>query len=130
VSTWAGGDEVPIWDRLYLGGANNLRGFKFRDVGPKDENGEPIGGSTLARITAEYTFPVVDKVRGAIFYDVGFVNAGTYDFGTSNVNSDVGIGVRLDLPIGPVRIDYGFPLQKDSFSSGSGKFNFNIGYQF
>jgi len=38
--------------------------------------------------------------------------------------------VRLDLPIGPVRIDYGFPTQKDQWSSGGGKFNFNIGYQF
>jgi outer membrane protein insertion porin family len=129
-STWAGGDEIPIWDRLFLGGANNLRGFKFRDVGPKDENGEPLGGNTLARFTAEYTFPIVDKVRGAVFYDVGFVNAGSYDFGTGDVNSDVGIGIRLDLPIGPVRIDYGYPLQKDGFSSKSGQFNFNIGYQF
>jgi outer membrane protein insertion porin family len=130
VSTWAGGSEVPIFDRLYLGGANNLRGFKFRDVGPKDEDGEPIGGNALARFTVEYTFPVVDKIRGAVFYDVGFVNKDSYDFSGDNVSSDVGIGVRLDLPIGPVRIDYGFPLQKDEFSSGSGKFNFNIGYQF
>ena len=130
ISTWAGASEVPLFDRLYLGGANNLRGFKFRDVGPKDENGDPIGGNTLARLTVEYTFPIIDKIRGAIFYDVGFDNAGTYDFAGSNVNSDIGLGVRLDLPIGPVRIDYGFPLQKDEFSSGSGKFNFNIGYQF
>ena len=130
VATWAGGADVPIYDRLYLGGANNLRGFKFRDVGPKDEDGEPIGGNTLARFTVEYTFPVVDKIRGAVFYDVGFVNAGEYDFTSGNISSDVGIGVRLDLPIGPVRIDYGFPLQKDQYSSGSGKFNFNIGYQF
>src|SRR4029450_5043826 len=107
VTTWGGGSEVPIYDRLYLGGSNNLRGFRFRDVGPKDVNGEPIGGSTLARFTAEYTFPIVEKVRGALFYDVGFVNAGEYDFSTNNVNSDVGIGLRLDLPIGPVRIDYG-----------------------
>ncbi len=129
VQTWAGGDRVPIFDRLYLGGANNLRGFKFRDVGPKDDDDEPLGGNTLARATIEYTFPIVEKVRGAVFYDIGFVNADSYDFGTGNVSSDVGIGVRLDLPIGPVRIDYGFPLQKDN-SSGSGKFNFNIGYQF
>ncbi len=129
VQTWSGGDRVPIFDRLYLGGANNLRGFKFRDVGPKDSDDEPLGGNTLARFTVEYTFPVVEKVRGAVFYDVGFVNADSYDFDTGGVNSDVGLGVRLDLPIGPVRIDYGIPLQKDN-SSGSGKFNFNIGYQF
>lgn len=122
--------NVPIYDRLYLGGSNNLRGFRFRDVGPKDEDGEPIGGSTMARFTAEYTFPIVEKIRGAIFYDVGFVNRGEYDFNGSNINSDAGIGVRLDLPIGPVRIDYGIPIQNDEFNGGSGKFNFNIGYQF
>ncbi len=129
VQTWSGGDRVPIFDRLYLGGANNLRGFKFRDVGPKDADDEPLGGNTLARLTVEYTFPVVEKVRGAIFYDVGFVNADSYDFGAGDVNSDVGIGVRLDLPIGPVRIDYGIPMQTNNNKS-SGKFNFNIGYQF
>ena len=129
VETWSGGDRVPIFDRLYLGGANNLRGFKFRDVGPKDIDDEPLGGNTLARATIEYTFPVVEKVRGAVFYDIGFVNSDSYDFGTGNVNSDVGVGVRLDLPIGPVRIDYGIPLQSDNNKS-SGKFNFNIGYQF
>jgi outer membrane protein insertion porin family len=121
---------VPIYDRLYLGGSNNLRGFRFRDVGPKDVNGEPIGGSTLVRFTAEYTFPIVEKIRGAIFYDVGFVNAGEYDFSTGGLNSDVGIGIRLDLPIGPVRIDYGIPIKADEFNDSSGKFNFNIGYQF
>jgi outer membrane protein insertion porin family len=57
------------------------------------------------------------------------VSADDYDFGGS-VNSDVGIGVRLDLPIGPVRLDYGIPVQSDSFNDSSGKFQFNIGYQF
>jgi outer membrane protein insertion porin family len=129
VNTWAGGDRVPIFDRLFLGGANNLRGFNFRDVGPKDEDGEPIGGKSLWRFTVEMTAPVVDKVRAAVFYDVGSVGTEAYDF-SGPVNSDVGVGVRLDLPIGPVRIDYGFPLQTDRFTSKSGRFNFNIGYQF
>ena len=130
VNTWGSGSSVPIYDRLYLGGSNNLRGFKFRDVGPKDVNDEPIGGSTLARLTVEYTFPVIEKVRGAFFYDVGFVNAGEFDFAGGSVNSDVGFGVRLDLPIGPVRIDYGIPVQSDGSNGSGGKFNFNIGYQF
>jgi outer membrane protein insertion porin family len=123
VQTWGSGDRVPIYDRLYLGGSNNLRGFKYRDVGPKDSDGEPIGGNTLARVTVEYTFPIMEKIRGALFYDVGKVSG-------SNINSDVGIGVRLDLPIGPVRIDYGIPITSDKFNDSSGKFNFNIGYQF
>lgn len=120
--------RVPIYDRLYLGGSNNLRGFRFRDVGPKDEDGEPIGGSAMARFTVEYTFPIVEKIRGAVFYDIGGVGTDRWDFGS--FNSDVGLGVRLDLPIGPVRIDYGIPITSDEFNGGSGKFNFNIGYQF
>ncbi len=137
VNTWASGTRVPIFDRLYLGGANNLRGYRFRDVGPKDDNGESIGGNTLARATIEYTFPVVEKIRGAVFYDVGFVSKGSYDFsakqesnGSGGLNQDVGIGLRLDLPIGPIRIDYGIPMQSDRFNGSGGKFNFNIGYQF
>ncbi len=121
--------NVPIFDRLYLGGSNNLRGFAFRDVGPRDNSGEPIGGQTMARATAELTFPIIEKARGAFFYDTGFVNADPYDFSTNSVASDVGIGLRLDLPIGPLRIDYGIPIQKDG-RSGSGHFNFNVGYQF
>ena len=129
VDTWGNGDRVPIFDRLFLGGANNLRGFDFRDVGPKDNNDEPLGGQTLARITIEYTVPIITKVRGAIFYDTGFVNTNSYDFGTSHIASDVGVGLRLDLPIGPLRIDYGYPIQKDNNTNG-GKINFNVGYQF
>jgi outer membrane protein insertion porin family len=131
VDTWSGGDKVPIYDRLYLGGPNNMRGFRYRDVGPKDEDGEPVGGQTLARFTIEYTFPIVESVRGAIFYDVGFVNRGAWDFNTGNYNSDVGIGILLELPaVGPIRIDYGIPLQADEHNDSSGKFQFNVGYKF
>jgi outer membrane protein insertion porin family len=142
--------NVPIFDRLYLGGSNNLRGFNFRDVGPRDQHGQPLGGQSMARGTVELTFPIIVKARGAIFYDTGFVNADAYDFGINtivnthnahgttpakateiydNVASDVGFGLRLDLPIGPLRVDYGFPIQTDGRSS-NGHFNFNVGYQF
>lgn len=131
VDTWGSGDRVPIYDRLYLGGPNSLRGFSYRDVGPKDEDGEPVGGQTLARFTVEYTFPIAQSVRGAVFYDVGFVNRGAWDFGGGNLNSDVGIGLLLQLPaIGPIRIDYGIPLQADEFNDSGGKFQFNVGYKF
>ena len=129
VDTWGNGDEVPIYDRLFLGGSNNLRGFDFRDVGPKDVNGEPLGGQTLARATIEYTFPIIEHIRGAIFYDIGLLNSDPHGFWDEHVGSDVGFGLRLDLPIGPLRIDYGIPIQKDGNSS-DGKFNFNVGYQF
>jgi outer membrane protein insertion porin family len=130
VATWGSGSSVPIYDRLYLGGANNLRGFKFQDVGPKDQFGDDIGGNSLARFTVEYTIPIIERVRAAVFYDTGFVNAGSWSFGTDNVNSDFGFGLRLDLPIGPIRIDYGIPTQTDKFNDSSGRFQFSVGYQF
>jgi Outer membrane protein/protective antigen OMA87 len=120
---------VKIYDRLFLGGSNNLRGFEYRDVGPKDSNGEPLGGQSMARTTVELTFPIVEKARGALFYDTGFVNVNPWDYNFNNIASDIGIGLRLDLPIGPLRIDYGIPLQKAG-NSGSGHINFNVGYQF
>jgi outer membrane protein insertion porin family len=135
---------VPLYDRLFLGGANDMRGFRFRRVGgrggtevgkrivARDLQGEPLGGQTLARLTAEYTAPVVDKVRAAVFYDAGFVNADPFDFSGSAYNADAGIGLRLDLPIGPVRIDYGVPVKIDPAFGDSkrGRFQFNVGYQF
>ncbi len=136
VSTWGSGnqisgssDQVPIFERLFLGGSNNLRGFPFREVGPQDHNGEPLGGNSMARATVEFTFPIIEKARGAIFYDTGFVNSDSWSFGFNHIASDIGIGLRLDLPIGPLRLDYGYPLQRDGYNGG-GHFNFNVGYQF
>ena len=169
VDTYAGGDRVPVNDRLYLGGPNNLRGFAFRKVGPLDYKSNPVGGRSLARFTIENTYPIINRVRFAVFTDGGFVNQDSFDFairdyhgrqdfrtdpnrvdndpktphpdkGRSDVdntvfggdfNMDVGIGVRLDLPIGPIRLDYGYPIFfNDLNQRHSGKFNFNVGYQF
>src|ERR1700757_941444 len=120
---------VPLYERLYLGGSNNLRGFPFREVGPQDQNGEPTGGQSMARTTIEWTFPIIEKARGAIFYDMGFVNSASWAFGFQNMASDVGIGLRLDLPIGPLRLDYGYPVMRNGYNGG-GHFNFSVGYQF
>jgi outer membrane protein insertion porin family len=153
---------VPIFDRLYLGGSNNLRGFRFRDISPKDFNGQPIGGQSMARGTVELTFPIVEKARGAIFYDAGLVNVDPWDFSDQTIvvprglnaqasakfarlnslpyvltpkqtfdsfGSDFGIGVRLDLPIGPLRLDYGYPIDRAG-NTGHGHLNFSVGYQF
>jgi outer membrane protein insertion porin family len=129
VSQWGAGGDVPIYERLFLGGSNNLRGFPFREVGPKDQNGEPVGGKSMARTTIEWTFPIIEKARGALFYDMGFVNSEPWSFGFNNMASDIGIGLRLDLPIGPLRLDYGYPVMRDGYNGG-GHFNFNVGYQF
>ena len=124
-------DRVPIFDRLFLGGARSLRGFKFREVGPKDETGEPIGGKSSGFASLEYTVPLIEKIRWAGFYDAGFVNVDAWDFSFSDYNSDVGTGLRLDIPGFPLQLDYAWPLEADEVNdSSSGRFNFLIGYLF
>jgi outer membrane protein insertion porin family len=138
ITEYGNSKDVPLYDRLYLGGPNSLRGFRFREVGPKDSRGEPIGGKTLVRFTTEVTFPVVESVRGAVFYDMGYVNDDSWKFGPSDsanssggMNSNFGIGLLIELPaIGPVRIDYGIPIQSDIHNDSGGKFQFNVGYKF
>ena len=120
---------IKVYDRLFLGGSNNLRGLEYRDVGPRDKHGEPLGGQSMARTTIELTFPIVEKARGALFYDNGFVNVNPWDYNFNDFSADVGFGLRLDLPIGPLRIDYGIPIQSPH-KLGGGKINFNVGYQF
>ncbi|NNE93465.1 MAG: outer membrane protein assembly factor BamA [Verrucomicrobiales bacterium] len=125
-------DGDHIFTRQFLGGANNLRGFDFRDVGPKDpESLEVVGGDESWFATAEVTFPLVPKIRGAVFYDVGQVSGGPSGTVGGGTNSDWGVGLRLFLLGGaPVRLDYGIPLDADEFNDSSGRFNFTIGYTF
>jgi outer membrane protein insertion porin family len=127
-------DEVPIFDRLFLGGGRTLRGFEFRDVGPRDVvTGEVTGGQSLGFLSAEYTVPVIDNVRAAVFYDMGFVNAGSWDVSPSDYYSDFGVGVRLKLPISPVPIalDYALPIESpDPLADNGGQFNFYLNYQY
>ncbi len=126
-----GGGDVPIFEREFLGGARDLRGFDFRDVGPKDRDGEPLGGGTSAWITAEYTVPIVTNVKAAVFADAGFVNANSWDFSGSEFNADVGFGLRLKLPVlGPIKLDYGIPVTSDEFNDSGGRFNFSVDYQY
>ncbi len=136
VDAFSDSDEVPIFERQFLGGQRDLRGFEFRDIGPRDTVGadatnEVFGGNTSAFASIEYTFPIFQSVRGAVFYDVGFVNEDSWDFSGSNLASDAGFGLRLNLPLGPLAIDYAVPVSTpDDISDKGGQFNFYLNYQF
>ena len=141
VADGMGGNDVPFYERYYLGGLYNLRGFNYRDVSPRDrrpppETGyydEPVGGDTYWFGSAEYSVPVFTveggvSVRFAVFYDIGSVKSDSYEYSMSDFSSDWGVGLRLNLPIGPLRLDYAIPLDHDEFSSGNPKFQFGVGY--
>ncbi|WP_438481925.1 outer membrane protein assembly factor BamA [Oleiharenicola lentus] len=121
---------VPFYDRYYLGGPQTLRGFEFRTVGPKDSNGEPLGGNTYGFVSIEYSLDVVKPVRAALFYDGGFVNTDPYDFSPADYNDNIGIGLRLFVAGAPLSLDFGIPLTGDKFNKQGTQFNFSFGTRF
>ncbi len=129
---------VPVFERMFLGGGRTLRGFEFRDIGgARDDgpggSGEVVGGQSLAYMTVEYTVPIIETVRGAAFFDAGFVNTGSWDIAPEDVYSDVGLGVRLKLPISPVplALDYAFPVSvPDTAADKGGQFQFYLNYEY
>ena len=130
-----GDDEVPVFERMFLGGMRTLRGFEFRDIGPRDTGytGDVYGGNSLGYVSLEYTVPIVDSVRAAMFYDTGFVNADSWDPSPEDIYSDVGVGVRLKLPISPLplALDYAIPVSSpDAAADNGGQFNFYLNYQY
>jgi outer membrane protein insertion porin family len=125
--------QVPFYDRFYLGGPYTLRGFAYREVGPKAIIGTdhpPMGGDTYGMYSLEYSFDIVEPVRFAVFYDSGFVNKGSYDFSPASYNDDFGFGLRLTIAGAPLSLDYGIPLTGDNYNKKSGQFNFSFGTRF
>ena len=135
--------DVPFYDRYYLGGLYNLRGFQYRNIGPRDPNSypgnpyhiptEPIGGDSSWFGSLEYSLPIFERdngpgVRFALFYDAGSVGVGPYSF-SGSFDDDWGLGLRINIPhLGPLRLDYGIPIHHDAYNSSSGQFQFGVGY--
>lgn len=113
-----------------LGGPTDLRGFEYREVGPKTTYGEPIGGKTYGFLSFEYSLDIVSPVRFAMFYDAGFVNRGAYDFNPSSYNDNFGFGIRMMVMGSPMSLDYGIPITGDALNKKGGQFNFSFGTRF
>lgn len=129
VDSYGDSDRTHIWDRFFLGGAYTLRGYKYRHVGPRDSLDEPMGGNTFWMASAEYSIPIIERVRIAAFYDIGVVNEDAYDFDVSGVADDAGIGLRIDIPqMGPMRLDYAFPISYPDYLGGKPRFQFSVGW--
>ena len=139
------GKDVPIDEKFYLGGINSLRGYSSRTVSPtrnnvilsRDLDGNItsvsnrvyLGGEVEAVANLEYTFPLLKEagLKGVVFFDAG--NSDDTFKGTfSNILTSYGAGIRWFSPIGPLRLEYGIPINpREGIDKSSGKLEFSIG---
>lgn len=132
-----GDDEViPIGNRYFLGGGRETRGYKYRDIGPKllpaetdsKKRHRPYGGQTFLSASVEYTIPLTSMLRFATFYDIGNVWEDPYDFDFSEYAHSVGVGLRIDVPGFPVRLDFAHSLGEDDDYTRTDTFVFWMGF--
>jgi len=126
-------NKVPIYERYFAGGAETIRGYHERKIGPFDSvTKDPLGGESVLIGNLEYRFPLVSFLKMAVFYDVGNVWAKSSEIGSGGLKAGFGLGFRIKTPIGPIVLDYGIPLNKEpgEDSKGSGRFHFSMSHGF
>ena len=111
---YADGD-MPLSQRYSMGGSDTLRGYED----------DQFRGNSMVKATLEYRFPIVKKVQGVLFTDNGYAwdkrHEDDFDFGL--LKNSYGVGLRINSPLGPVKLDYGY-------GEDGGKFHFSFGGQF
>ncbi len=121
------GEELPLYERFYVGGIYTIRGLGWGDAGPRDEaTGDPIGGTEELIFNTEFIFPILTeiKLKGVVFFDAGNSYDDFDEFGTLRYTT--GTGIRWISPIGPIRIEWGYNLDQKPDES-SNKFEFAFG---
>ena len=128
----SGPDEpttLPIDERFFNGGATTVRSFGERTLGPLDPKGNPVGGEFYTIFNIEYTFPIYGELQGALFFDAGNLLPTSEEPGLDNMRYGLGGGLRYKLPIGPIRLDYGWNPDRQP-GEDFGAFHFSFGFAF
>lgn len=105
-------DRFPIFERFYAGGENSVRGYGRRRLGPLSDSNDPLGGLSLLEGSVELRRPIWRELGGALFVDFGQLAPRPFDVRIANLNFSSGFGLSYKTPVGPVRLDIGFPFQK------------------
>ena len=124
-------NDIPVFERFFVGGQGSLRGFRYRGVGPMD-NDSPIGGKAMWLASAEYQFPLWDNnIRGVAFLDTGSLAESWSSSEIWDMRASVGVGVRVVVPFlgeRPLALDFALPVLKED-SDETQIISFSFGYR-
>ncbi|MBC7186561.1 MAG: BamA/TamA family outer membrane protein [Calditrichaeota bacterium] len=130
IDTPGGLPKIPLHERFYTGGPNSLRGLAYRKAGPLDARGLPLGGRLKVVINAlELRQAVYKMVGGVVFAEAGNVWSAPQQFKLSELRPTVGVGLRLNTPIGLARLDYGANVDRRG-GERKGMLYFSMGHAF
>ncbi len=122
-------EDLPLVERFFLGGRNSVRGYGQDSLGPKGENGTPIGGNAFAQWNVELRIRVAGNWRFVPFMDAGNVWIDPDDADPDDLKYTAGAGIQYNTPVGPVRLDYGRKLDPEEGESEE-EIHFSIGHAF
>ena len=105
--------DLPLSERFFLGGDRSVRGYGYKEIGPKDAAGNPLGGNAFALGNLELRFGLYKKLRGVLFFDAGELWADQAGLPPSGVKTAVGAGLRYETLVGPLRLDWGYKLNPE-----------------
>ena len=122
------GKKLPLYERFYVGGINTVRGLGFGVAGPKNDNGERIGGNKELIFNTEYVFPIEKdiKLKGVMFFDAGKAFNNNETVSIASLRTTTGVGLRWMSPFGPIRLEWGFNISPRKDESRS-KIEFAMG---
>ena len=127
--TYSGDQKFPLFKRFFPGGINTVRGFRARQLGPRDANNREYGGDKQLVTNVELIFPLFTDagLKGVLFYDAGQAFDDDSNIKVDKLKHAWGFGLRWRTPMAPIRLEFGFPINHGDVGNGGMVVNFSLG---